>query len=59
MRTVTQGFAPYWFLDMHTLGPLIYARNAAGLAVAFAAVGLVVIAADRGLGRLAGDRATG
>ncbi|RAI03437.1 hypothetical protein DLJ53_02700 [Acuticoccus sediminis] len=58
-RSTLGGFEPYWFLDLATLGPALYARNAAGLAFAFAAMGLLVVLADRGLGRLAQHPSSG
>ncbi|WP_420391850.1 Pr6Pr family membrane protein [Acuticoccus sp.] len=54
VRGATEGFVPYWFLDLEGLGAAGYARNAALLALAFAALGLLIVAADRTLGRIAG-----
>ena len=59
IRGMMEGFAPYWFLDYQTLGIATYARNATGLAIAFAVVGLVLVALDRVLPRRAGARAAG
>lgn len=48
-----RGLAPYWFLDLSTLGVLVYVRNVLGITAAFIAMALVLIAIDKGLARLA------
>ena len=58
VRGLAEGFAPYWFLDIQTLGLALYARNAAGLAVGFAVIGLALVAIDKTLARLAGRAAS-
>lgn len=50
---LVRGLAPYWFLNIKTMGVLSYLGSVVGLTAAFIALALVAIGIDKGLARFA------